>query len=75
MLTVAEVSLRNWLPSAADDADVARLPPLAGLDAVTIAQAIHLLDRSPLFQTLAERMSPRAGSRSSRTGVRSGSGT
>ena len=53
------MSLRNWLPSAADDADVARLPPLAGLDAVTIAQAIHLLDRSPLFQALAERMSSR----------------
>jgi SAM-dependent methyltransferase len=45
-----------WL--LADDADVARLPLLAGLDAVTIAQAIHLLDRPPLFRALAERMSP-----------------
>ena len=37
---------------------MARLPLLAGLDAVTIAQAIHLLDRPPLFQSLAARMSP-----------------
>jgi SAM-dependent methyltransferase len=46
-----------WL--LADDADVVRLPLLAGIDAVTIAQAIHLLDRPPLFGALAERMSPR----------------
>jgi SAM-dependent methyltransferase len=47
-----------WL--LADDRDVARLPVLDGLDAVTIAQAIHLLDRRPLFEALAARMSPRA---------------
>jgi SAM-dependent methyltransferase len=47
-----------WL--LADDRDVTRLPLLAGLDAVTIAQAIHLLDRRPLFEALAARMSPRA---------------
>jgi SAM-dependent methyltransferase len=47
-----------WL--LADDRDVARLPLLADLDAVTIAQAIHLLDRMPLFEALAARMSPRA---------------
>lgn len=46
-----------WL--LADDRDVARLPLLAGLDAVTIAQAIHLLDRRPLFEALAATMSPR----------------
>jgi SAM-dependent methyltransferase len=46
-----------WL--LADDTDVARLPLLAGLDAVTIAQAIHLLDRPPLFRALAGRLSPR----------------
>jgi SAM-dependent methyltransferase len=47
-----------WL--LADDREAARLPVLAGLDAVTIAQAVHLLDRPPLFQSLAARMSPRA---------------
>jgi SAM-dependent methyltransferase len=47
-----------WL--LADDRDVTRLPLLAGLDAVTIAQAIHLLDRPLLFEALAARMSPRA---------------
>jgi len=47
-----------WL--LADDRDVTRLPMLAGLDAVTIAQAIHLLDRVPLFESLAARMTPRA---------------
>jgi SAM-dependent methyltransferase len=47
-----------WL--LADDRDVTRLPLLAGLDAVTIAQAIHLLDRTPLFESLATRMTPRA---------------
>jgi SAM-dependent methyltransferase len=47
-----------WL--LADDRDVRRLPMLAGLDAVTIAQAIHLLDRRPLFESLAARMTPRA---------------
>jgi SAM-dependent methyltransferase len=47
-----------WL--LADDHDVARLPLLADLDAVTIAQAIHLLDRLPLFEALATRMTPRA---------------
>ena len=47
-----------WL--LADDRDLARLPLLAGLDAVTIAQAIHLLDRLPLFEALAVRMSRRA---------------
>jgi SAM-dependent methyltransferase len=47
-----------WL--LADDRDVTRLPLLTGLDAVTIAQAIHLLDRVPLFEVLAARMSPRA---------------
>jgi SAM-dependent methyltransferase len=46
-----------WL--LADDADVVRLPLLAGLDAVTIAQAIHLVDRPRLFRGLAERMSAR----------------
>jgi SAM-dependent methyltransferase len=46
-----------WL--LAGDADVARLPLLAGLDAVTIAQAIHLLDRPLLFRSLATSMSPR----------------
>jgi SAM-dependent methyltransferase len=46
-----------WL--LADDTDVVRLPLLAGLDAVTIAQAVHLLDRPPLFRALAVRMSPR----------------
>jgi SAM-dependent methyltransferase len=46
-----------WL--LASDADVVRLPLLAGLDAVTIAQAIHLLDRPPLFRALAEHLSPR----------------
>lgn len=46
-----------WL--LADDADVVRLPLLAGLDAVTIAQAIHLLDRSRLFPALAQRLGPR----------------
>jgi SAM-dependent methyltransferase len=45
-----------WL--LADDRDVTRLPLLAGLDAVTIAQAIHLVDRVPLFEALAARMSP-----------------
>ena len=47
-----------WL--LADDRDVTRLPLLAGLDAVTIAQAVHLLDRVPLFESLAVRMTPRA---------------
>jgi SAM-dependent methyltransferase len=47
-----------WL--LADDRDVTRLPLLAGLDVVTIAQAIHLLDRPPLFDALAARMTPRA---------------
>jgi SAM-dependent methyltransferase len=47
-----------WL--LADDRDVTRLPLLAGLDAVTIAQAIHLLDRRPLFESLATRMARRA---------------
>lgn len=47
-----------WL--LADDRDVTRLPLLAGLDAVTIAQAIHLLDRPPLFESLATRMPRRA---------------
>jgi SAM-dependent methyltransferase len=47
-----------WL--LADDRDVARLPLLTGLDAVTIAQAIHLLDRRPLFESLASRMTARA---------------
>lgn len=46
-----------WL--LASDAEVVRLPLLAGLDAVTIAQAIHLLDRPPLFRALAERLGPR----------------
>lgn len=46
-----------WL--LADDADVVRLPLLAGLDAVTIAQAIHLVDRPRLFPALAARMSAR----------------
>ena len=44
-----------WL--LADDRDVTRLPLLADLDAVTIAQAIHLLDRMPLFEALADLMS------------------
>jgi SAM-dependent methyltransferase len=47
-----------WL--LADDSDVTRLPLLADLDAVTIAQAIHLLDRMPLFEALAGLMTPRA---------------
>jgi len=47
-----------WL--LADDRDVTRLPLLAGLDAVTIAQAIHLLDRPALFESLASRMTSRA---------------
>jgi SAM-dependent methyltransferase len=47
-----------WL--LADDHEVTRLPLLAGLDAVTVAQAIHLLDRMPLFEALATRMSTRA---------------
>jgi hypothetical protein len=46
-----------WL--LADDRDVTRLPLLAGLDAVTIAQAIHLLDRPPLFESLAAGMTSR----------------
>lgn len=46
-----------WLLAA--DRDVGRLPLLAGLDAVTIAQAIHLLDRPPLFRALAAGMSDR----------------
>lgn len=46
-----------WL--LADDADVVRLPLLAGLDAVILAQAIHLVDRLRLFRALAERMSAR----------------
>lgn len=61
MLTLARTAAGAtpvaWL--LADDTDVARLPLLAGLDAVTIAQAIHLLDRPPLFRALAARMSPR----------------
>jgi SAM-dependent methyltransferase len=47
-----------WL--VADDRDVVRLPLLADLDAVTIAQAIHLLDRPRLFDALSARMTPRA---------------
>jgi SAM-dependent methyltransferase len=62
MLALARARSRGapiaWL--LADDRDAARLPLLAGLDAVTIAQAIHLLDRPPLFQSLAARMSARA---------------
>lgn len=46
-----------WLLAA--DRDVGRLPLLAGLDAVTIAQAIHLLDRPPLFRALAAGLSDR----------------
>lgn len=46
-----------WLLAA--DADVGRLPLLAGLDAVTIATAIHLLDRPALFAALTATMSPR----------------
>jgi SAM-dependent methyltransferase len=51
-------ALVAWL--LADDRDVIRLPLLGGLDAVTIAQAIHLLDRPSLFEAFAHRMSPRA---------------
>jgi SAM-dependent methyltransferase len=47
-----------WL--LADDRDVTRLPLLADLDAVTIAQAIHLVDRLPLFEALATRLTRRA---------------
>jgi SAM-dependent methyltransferase len=47
-----------WL--LADDRDVTRLPLLADVDAVTVAQAIHLIDRIPLFEALATRMTPRA---------------
>jgi SAM-dependent methyltransferase len=46
-----------WL--LADDADVVRLPLLAGVDAVTIAQAIHLIDGPRLFRALASVLSPR----------------
>jgi ubiquinone/menaquinone biosynthesis C-methylase UbiE len=46
-----------WL--LADDADVVRLPLLTGVDAVTIAQAIHLLDRPRLFPALASVLSAR----------------
>lgn len=46
-----------WLLAA--DSDVGRLPVLAGLDAVTIATAIHLLDRPALFAALAATMTAR----------------
>jgi SAM-dependent methyltransferase len=46
-----------WLLAA--DADVGRLPLLRGLDAVTIATAVHLLDRPALFAALAATMSAR----------------
>lgn len=46
-----------WLLAA--DSDIGRLPLLAGLDAVTIATAIHLLDRPALFAALAATMTPR----------------
>jgi SAM-dependent methyltransferase len=61
MLALARSGAGNapvtWL--LAGDADVVRLPLLTGLDAVTIAQSIHLLDRPPLFRALAARMSRR----------------
>jgi SAM-dependent methyltransferase len=47
-----------WL--LADDRDVSRLPLLADVDAVTIAQAIHLVDRLPLFHALGSAMTARA---------------
>jgi SAM-dependent methyltransferase len=47
-----------WLLAA--DSDVGRLPLLHGLDAVTIATAVHLLDRPALFAALAATASPRA---------------
>lgn len=50
-------SAAAWLLAA--DADVGRLPLLAGLDAVTIATAVHLLDRPALFAALAATMTPR----------------
>ena len=46
-----------WLLAA--DSDVGRLPVLAGLDPVTIATAIHLLDRKALFAALAATMTVR----------------
>jgi SAM-dependent methyltransferase len=62
-----------WL--LADDGDVTRLPLLADLDAVTIAQAIHLLDRMPLFEALAGLMTPRARIAIVANGSRSGCAT
>ncbi len=47
-----------WL--LADDREVIRLPLLTDLDAMTVAQAIHLVDRLPLFTALATRMPRRA---------------
>jgi SAM-dependent methyltransferase len=47
----------GWLLAA--DTDLDRLPLLAGLDAVTISQAIHLMDAPALFGVLARRLSGR----------------
>jgi SAM-dependent methyltransferase len=47
----------GWLLAA--DTDVGALPLLDGLDAVTISNAIHLLDAPPLFRALSARMSGR----------------
>lgn len=47
----------GWLLAA--DTDLASLPLLDGLDAVTVSNAIHLLDGPRLFEALAGRLSGR----------------
>lgn len=53
----AGVSSIGWLLAA--DTDVGSVPLLDGLDAVTISNAIHLLDAPRLFAALSTRMSDR----------------
>jgi SAM-dependent methyltransferase len=53
----AGVTSIGWL--LATDSDIGSLPLLDGLDAVTISNAIHLMDAPALFGALAVRLSDR----------------
>ena len=53
----AGVTSIGWLLAA--ESDLGTLPVLDGLDAVTISNAIHLMDAPALFATLAGRLSTR----------------
>lgn len=53
----AGVTSIGWLLAA--DSDIGSLPLLEGLDAVTVSNAVHLMDAPALFRTLAVRLSDR----------------